>query len=279
MADGQLSVSFQVDLSHRRQFEHGGFARDVFSDGTGPGVLILHELPGLSPACLSLGARVRDAGFHVELPLLFGQPGDHHVGAAAGIEIARLCLRNEFHLLATDKNAPITDWLRALCRDVYTRTQHAGRGIGVIGMCLTGNVVLSLMLEEQVLVPVTCEPSLPFEVPHTPGAEARRVSPGVTDEDFVAAGRRAQTVPLLGYRFKTDALCRAERFDAIQAQFGQGFLRRDIPTGPDHPGNVPADAHSVLTEYFVDDPAHPTRQALDEILDRFSSQLKQPNSN
>lgn len=35
----------------RFQFEHDGIRHDVFSRGPGPGVLIMHELPGMTPSC------------------------------------------------------------------------------------------------------------------------------------------------------------------------------------------------------------------------------------
>lgn len=173
------NVPFPTDAAHRARFEYAGIAHDVFSDGAGPGVLIMHELPGLTPSCLRLAAMVRDADSRVYLPWFFGQPGQHHTGGfSAGFEIARLCLRREFRVLATSENGPLTGWLRALCRDIYDNTRNAGLGIGVIGMCLTGNVVLSLMLEECVLAPVTCQPGLPFEVSIFPGAGTRRAAVG-----------------------------------------------------------------------------------------------------
>ena len=269
---------FPVDSASRRSFTFGDMSHDVFSDGDGPSVLLLHELPGMTPACLRLAAIIRDAGYEVTVPLLFGTPGQHHAGAGALLDVARICLRREFRLLATNGNAPITAWLRALCRDLHERTSRVGAGIGVIGMCLTGNVVLSLMLEESVLVPVTCEPSLPFEMPWLPGAAARRAAAGVPDDDFAKAASRAQSVPLFGYRFQTDTLCRAERFQTISEKFGTSFHRREIPTGPANPGNIPAKAHSVLTEYFVDEPSHPTRAALDEILAECSARLRRSST-
>ena len=56
---------------------------------------------------------VRDAGFRVYAPILFGSPdaGNAEANAAA---YPALCVSREFTLLAANKSSPVTDWLRAL---------------------------------------------------------------------------------------------------------------------------------------------------------------------
>src|SRR5271166_372284 len=52
-------------------FRDGDITHTVFrSKANGAGVLIMHELPGMTPQCISLATRVVDAGFTVFLPLL-----------------------------------------------------------------------------------------------------------------------------------------------------------------------------------------------------------------
>ena len=93
-------------------FTHDRKTRRVLRHGAGPGVLLMHELPGMTPACLYLAKRIACAGFSVYLPLLFGEPGEH-----AGVRnMLRLCVSQEFTLLAADGNSPVTAWLRSLCR-------------------------------------------------------------------------------------------------------------------------------------------------------------------
>src|SRR5262245_55615893 len=41
----------------------------------GPAVLLLHELPGLTPEDMLLGYRIAQQGFQVYLPVLFGKVG------------------------------------------------------------------------------------------------------------------------------------------------------------------------------------------------------------
>ena len=192
---------------------------------------------------------------------------------AIGLTALTVCVRREFLLLATDEDSPITPWLRALSCKVFEETKDRGRGIGVIGLCLTGGLVLALMLNEHVLVPVMCEPSLPLEARVLPGAGSRRAAAGVSKETLESAAKRAKTHPLLGYRFSSDKNCRADRFRTICTALQSGFLSTTIPTGPNNPENIRDGAHAVLTKEYDHRPGHPTRQALDEILARFARQL------
>src|SRR5262249_44500747 len=54
---------------------HDGVTRQVFRSGTGPAVIVIHEVPGLHQEVIAFGRRVVDAGFTVFMPSLFGTPG------------------------------------------------------------------------------------------------------------------------------------------------------------------------------------------------------------
>ena len=136
----------------REPFSHAGAERVVFRRGQGPGVVIMHELPGITPQVAAFGERVSDAGFTVFLPCLFGTPGKPLSGGYVLQQLVHVCISREFHLLAKRKASPITDWLRALCRHVHS--QCGGPGVGAVGMCLTGGFALSLMMEPIVVAPV-----------------------------------------------------------------------------------------------------------------------------
>ena len=56
-----------------RTFE--GRARDVYRRGKGPGVVVMHEAPGITPEVAAFGRTLADAGFTVFMPTLFGTPG------------------------------------------------------------------------------------------------------------------------------------------------------------------------------------------------------------
>src|SRR5262249_39059452 len=111
----------------------------VFRKGAGPGVVLMHELPGLTQECIRLAEAISDDGFTVHLPLLFGDPGDHHPVQF----LAQLCVSHEFAIFAAGGGSPVVTWLRALCR--RAKADCGGPGVGVIGLCLTGNFAISLM--------------------------------------------------------------------------------------------------------------------------------------
>ena len=53
---------------------HDGSERRVYRRGDGPGVVVIHEIPGITPEVRGFGERVASAGFTVFMPTLFGVP-------------------------------------------------------------------------------------------------------------------------------------------------------------------------------------------------------------
>ncbi len=143
-------------------FSHDGVTRSVYRRGTGPGVVVVHEIPGITPEVARFARIVADDGFRVFLPHLFGTPNKPLSPGYAVGQMARACIRREFSVFSRHESSPITDWLRALCR--HAHGECGGPGVGAIGMCLTGNFALSLMVDESVMAPVLSQPSLPFPV-------------------------------------------------------------------------------------------------------------------
>ena len=56
-------------------FTHDGKARDVYRTGSGPAVIVIAEIPGITPKIAEFGRRVADLGCTAVLPRLFGVPG------------------------------------------------------------------------------------------------------------------------------------------------------------------------------------------------------------
>jgi dienelactone hydrolase len=244
-------------------FVDGEISHRVFRKGNGPGVTIMHELPGMTTACISLADAVANSGFCVHLPLLFGRVGDYHPIAFA----AKLCISREFRIFAKKGGSPIVDWLRALCRKI--KADCGGAGVGVIGLCLTGNFAIALMADDSVLAPIAAEPSLPlFSL-----TKSAREAIGVTDKELAGAQRRCSAgVPLMCLRFSSDRISPRERFEAVRNAFGSGF-RGVVVKSPDPDHRISARAHSVLTSDFVDEPDNPTRVARDQVVDFLKAQL------
>jgi dienelactone hydrolase len=136
-------------------------------------------------------------------------------------------------------------------------------------MCFTGGFALGMMVDDRMLAPVLSQPSLPFPV-----SPARRRALGVSDADLDrVAARAAQGACVLGLRFTRDPAVPAERFATLRTLLGDRFLAVEIDSSPGNPHGIPRSAHSVLTEHFVDEPGHPTRAALDRVLEFFRTQL------
>ena len=253
-------------------FTYGGVTYPIFRRGTGPGVVIMPEIPGFTPKTADLGRRVSDSGFTVVVPSLFGTPGKGFSLPYVGQQFIRVCISREFHVLASNHSSPIADWLRALCRQVHA--ELGGPGVGVLGLCLTGNFALSLMVDPVVLAPVMSEPALPFPV-----SPSRKRGIHLSQDELSKVKERVRDgVCVLGLRFTQDMLCPAQRFSTLRQELGDGFEGIEIDSGPGNPHHIRKLAHSVLTEEFVDQEGHPTREALDRVTAFFQQRLIAPAS-
>jgi len=56
-------------------FEFDGKAREVLRSGSGPAVIVIAEMPGITPGVLAFARRVVELGCTAVLPSLFGTPG------------------------------------------------------------------------------------------------------------------------------------------------------------------------------------------------------------
>lgn len=250
------------------EFTHDGKTRTVWRRGSGPGVVVMHEIPGPTPNVMRFARIVADHGYTVFVPWMFGVPDKPASPGYVMQGMLHACISREFHVLAAHRSSPITDWLRALCRDVHARL--GGKGVGAVGMCLTGNFALALMVDEAVMAPVLSQPSLPF-----PLGKARKSALHVSDEALVTIKRRASAgAGVLGLRFTNDPAVPPERFACLKRELGDGFEAFEIDSSPGNPHGIKRMAHSVLTEELVDEAGHPTRQALDRVLALFAERLR-----
>jgi dienelactone hydrolase len=254
----------------RRDITLNDVAKRVYVAGEGPAVIVITEMPGISPHVARFARWVRDAGFTVFMPSLFGRDGavpDADEGAAV---FQRACMSAEFRAMAANDSSPVTQWLRTLAR--LAHGECGGPGVGAIGMCFTGNFALTMMLEPAMLAPVLSQPSLPLREPA--GLE---ISPD--DLAAVRARLEADDLTVLAYRFKGDKVCRAERFAAYAAALGDRFIGRELPdeaanndVSPFFARHVPF-PHSVVTQHLIDQAGQPTSAARDEIIAFFKARL------
>jgi dienelactone hydrolase len=247
----------------------GGKERGVFRKGDGPAVIVISEVPGITPRVAQFARRVADRGLTAVMPHLFGDPGRAPTVAYTLQTLSWACVSREFTLFATGKTSPVVEWLKALARSEHERC--GGPGVGVVGMCLTGGFALGMMVDEAVMAPVLSQPSLPM--PIAPGAKDAL---GVSDTDLERVRQRCEAEPdlcLLGLRFTNDRLVPRRRFARLEAELGDSFVAVEIDSSPGNPYGNKEMAHSVLTEDLQDEPDHPTREALDRVLGLFTDRL------
>jgi len=253
----------------RTCFRHQGSEKTVFRRGRGPGVIVMTEIPGITPQVAGFARTVAERGFTVVVPDLIGKPGKESSAPYMAESIARACISREFAVLSTHRRSPVTEWLRALGRELHG--ELGGRGIGAIGMCLTGNFALSLMLDPWLLAPVLSQPSLPFGLTRK-HKSALHLGPG--ELGVVRRRAREEGVGVLGLRFTADPLCPKLRFEHLRRELGDAFEAIEIDSSPGNAHGISIAAHSVLARDFVDREGHPTRAALERVLAFLDERLR-----
>ena len=255
----------------RRTFAHDGDERAVHVTGSGPAVVVMPEMPGISPDVARFARWVAEAGFTVHVPSLFGVDGAWPTTEHAEPIMRRACVSARFRAFAGGGTSPVVTWLRALAR--HAHEECGGPGVGAVGMCFTGNFALAMTLEPAVVAPVVNHPSLPLDDPA--GLEL-----SAEDAALVRARFERDDLRAIGYRFDDDRWCTAQRFAAYAELLGHRFEGRVLPgacANPDPPPffrDVVGTPHSVVTAHLVDRDGHPTIQARDEIIAFLAERLR-----
>ncbi len=260
-----------------KAFTHDGVTHRALRKGTGPAVIVITEMPGISPQVLGFADRIVGLGCTAVLPDLFGTAGRDPLARGLSNRLAGLrtlvgaCISREFTVLATGRSSPITHWLRGLAVQEHQRC--GGPGIGVVGMCFTGGFALAMAVDPVVVAPVLSQPSLPL-----PMGAARKCTIDCSDADLAVVARRCADTGLrvLGLRFEGDPLVPAERFAFLQQRLGDGFLAVTLNQDDGHPNGPLPRHHSVLTTDLIDEPGEPSQTALTQVLDLLASKLRVP---
>ena len=229
----------------RDRFEHGGVAHDVYRKGNGPAVIVLTEMPGISPQVLGFADRLVALGCSV------GAAGSVRQGRARSARAQRVaarrstalasvlevCVSREFTLFATGRSSPVVDWLRAW-RRTSTRVA-AGRASAWSACASPAASRWRWRPTPRVLAPVLSQPSLPFAVTAAPQARDRlqRGRARARRERCASEGLR-----VLGLRFKGDPLVPAERFAFLRERLGDGFVAIELDQKDGHPEGPAAQA-------------------------------------
>jgi dienelactone hydrolase len=178
-------------------FTHGRRTYEVFRGGSGPAILVLHEIPGLHPGVIDFARRLIAAGYTVYLPSLFGRPAAPANGRESVRSILRVCVAREFTKLA-DRTSPVVGWLLALAASAYR--ECGGPGVGVVGMCFTGGFALATAHEPSVVASVMSQPAMP-----APIGQRGRAALGLDGADLCTITERVNDdLRVLGLRFTND---------------------------------------------------------------------------
>lgn len=228
---------------------HDGVSHPTYRQGTGPGVIVIHEIPGITPEVATFGQEVVDAGYTVVMPSLFGKDGAKMTPLSTAGSLRQVCVSREFTKLRTGETTPVAGWLRSLARDLHE--ELGGPGVGALGMCFTGGFALAMMVDESVTAPVLCQPSAPFAIG---GARSRDVNLSPGDLDIVK-GRCAAGQQVLGLRYRKDPAV-GKRFDTLTQELGDAFIRVEFE----------GSGHSTVT-------AHRQQVGVDAVLSFFADNL------
>ena len=249
-------------------FSAAGFTHDVYRKGSGPGVVLIPEMPGVHPGVLALGNYLVDNGFTVVIPSLYGTPGAPAMRPGMVPVLLRGCVAKEFAALATNRERPVANYLRALARDLNAKTP--GKGVGVIGQCFSGGFALAAAVDDSVLAPVLSQPSMPIAFT----AKQKR-DPGVSEREMKVIEKRAAHEGLcaLGLRFSGDPMAPGERFTTLKDRLGDAFEVIEIDSSPGNPGGFGRMAHSVLTLEVREVDGQPAYEARKRVVEFLKERL------
>jgi len=259
----------ELDGYTKTTFTSSGKTRDVYRAGTGPAVIVIAEMPGITEEVAAFGQRVVAIGCTAVLPHLFGEVPEAATPVSTLKSLGPACVSREFTCWATGKTSPVTVWLRALAADAHA--ECGGPGVGVVGMCFTGGFALAMMVDDIVLAPVLSQPSLPFAV-----SKKQKRDLGISDADLARVKHRCETeddLCVLGLRFTGDPMAPGERFARLREELGDKFISVELDSSAGNPHDHPKGAHSVLTHHLQDREGTPTRDALDQVLNLFRRKL------
>jgi dienelactone hydrolase len=230
-----------------------GVSHPTYRKGSGPGVVVISEIPGITEAVVAFCEEVVAQGLTVVMPHLFGQvPSPESPRAMVG-SLRQACVNREFNKLRLHQTSPIADWLRSLARELHA--ELGGPGVGALGMCFTGGFALAMMVDDSVAAPVVAQPSLPFPI-----GKARAADLNLSPADLAKVKERAAGgCEVLGLRYADD-LAVGTRFETLTHELGDAFIRVEFP----------GRKHSTLT-------VHRQQEAVDRVLAFFRDKLLSPS--
>jgi dienelactone hydrolase len=239
----------ELDGWTRGEHTAGGTTHTTYRRGSGPGVVVISEIPGITPKVVAFAEEVVGLGCTVVLPHLFGSVPSSSSPLAMAATMREVCVNREFVKLQAGRTSPVADWLRSLARTLHAEV--GGPGVGAVGMCFTGGFALAMTVDESVVAPVLAQPSLPFPVGRDRAADL-----GLSPADLAAVKERAAGgCQVLGLRYDRDVAV-GTRFETLTRELGEAFIRVEFP----------GRQHSTLTE-------HRQQEGVDRVLEFLGERL------
>ena len=227
----------------------GGITHPTYRKGSGPGVVVIHEIPGITPAVIAFAEQVAARGFTVVLPSLFGRERLLRPYGSRSQHRPGLCqqgvqpVRARAHQSGSEV-APVPG-PRAARRAGRTRR-------GAVGMCLTGGFALAMLADAPVAAPVLAQPASP-----APVGKARKADLGLSPGDLKSVKAKvAAGCQVLGLRYERDPAV-GTRFDTLRRELGGNFIAVEFP----------GRKHATLTE-------HRQQEGIDRVLTFLDDKLK-----
>lgn len=229
---------------------YDGTTHPTYRKGSGPGVILVHEIPGITPELIAFAEELVSSRFTVVMPHLFGTPGAPGTTGRIVRSIGAVCVNREFTKLATGRTSPIAGWLRSLARELHH--ELGGPGVGALGMCFTGGFALAMMVDPSVVAPVLAQPSTPFAV-----TKSRAADLNLSPADLATVKQRAaHGCEVLGLRYRSDRAV-GTRFETLTRELGENFIRVEFE----------GTQHATLT-------VHRQQAAVDRVLAFFAEKLR-----
>lgn len=227
---------FKIDGFTCREATAAGRTYKLYrSQTSGPAVIVLHELPGLYHEDIDLARRVAACGFSVYMPLFFGKPGDDRP-VYFGLT-QTLLPWSQFPGLCPNHTSKVAGWLNALLPSI--RNECQGKGVGVIGMCLTGTLPLALLGSDIVKAVVLCQPALPYLFHSSLDISRKYMNEAINSN-----------VEILAIKFQGDGKSPDPRWNTLQKCFGKRLHEFIIHTGGE--SHHRRGLHSVLGKSYIE---------------------------
>ena len=266
------------DLSdfERSVFTHGGKSAACSGRGTGPAVIVMSEMPGITPKVAEFARRVADIGCTAVLPHLFGVAGQGPARRRSAADCSRyglstfvpLCVSREFTTWAAGPHVAG----HRLAAGARRRRARALRrpGVGAVGMCFTGGFALAMAAD-----PTRARAGAVAAVAaRSPSPAKQRRSIDCSPADLaVVKGRCAGRGPPGARPALQGRPASCPPSASVPPRAARRGVRRASSSTTRRQPRRPMKPHSVLTEHLVDEPGEPTRAALDQVLDLFRTRL------